>query len=190
MRATRPILPLLAAVLFLPAPALAQGGAGRAGAAPETTQANPALQRRARIQREIRMAFTRAVRNQVGLSDDQMRRLAPINQKYVRQRQGLAREEQATRQLLRAELMKPQPDQDTVARYLAQLQTFPRQRLDLNDAEDRELGSIMTPVQLARFRALQERVQRQLNMMRGARGGRGGPGENPGRGFPGADRMR
>ena len=180
MRATRSTLPLLAAVLLLPSPALEQGGAGRAGAAQETTQANPMAQRRARIQREIRMAFTRAVRNQVGLSDDQMRKLAPINQKYVRERQGLARAEQETRLLLRAELMKPQPDQDTVARYLAQLQAFPRQRLDLNDAEDRELGTIMTPVQLARFRALQERVQRQLNMMRGRRGGGGGGGGGPG----------
>jgi hypothetical protein len=140
------------------------GGAGRA------MQDNPMQARRARIQREIRRAFTRAVRNQVGLTDDQMRRLAPINQEYVRQRQEVARQERDTRIALRAELAKEKPDQDKVSQYLQQLQEFPRQRLDINDAEDKQLAGIMTPVQVARFRALEERVQRQLNMMRGRRG--------------------
>jgi hypothetical protein len=181
MRAMRRTVMLLG-LFVVPASASAQRAAQRRMTAGESArggergmQENPMQARRARIQREIRMAFTRAVRNQVGLSDDQMRKLAPINQKYVRERQEIARQERDTRLELRAELMKAQPNQDTVSAYLARLQAFPRQRLDLNDAEARELGGIMTPVQLAKFRALEERVQRQLNMMRG--GGRGARGE-------------
>ena len=183
MRAMRMTVMILAGLLVVPASARAQRAAQRpmtvgesARGAGRGMEGNPMQARRARIQREIRMAFTRAVRNQVGLSDDQMRKLAPINQKYVRERQEIARQERDTRLELRAELTKTQPNQDTVAAYLTRLQAFPRQRLDLNDAETRELGGIMTPVQLAKFRALEERVQRQLNMMRGGgRGGRGGP---------------
>ncbi len=121
---------------------------------------------RLRLQRQIRQAFTRAVRRQVGLSNEQMRQLAPINRKYAGERQSLAREETETRIALRDELAKAKPNQDSVAKLSDRLQAIPRQRLDLNDAEDKELGGIMTPVQQARFRALQERVQRQLNMMR------------------------
>lgn len=126
---------------------------------------------RMRMQRRIRQAFTRAVRNQVGLSDEQMRQLAPINRKYVGERQALEHEERATRMALRDELGKAQPNQDSVAKLSEKLQAFPRQRLDLNDAEGKDLGGIMTPVQVARFRALQERVQRQLNAMRPPAGG-------------------
>ena len=183
MRAMRMTVMILAGLLVVPASARSQRAAQRpmtvgesARGAGRGMEGNPMQARRDRIQSEIRMAFTRAVRNQVGLSDDQMRELAPINQKYVRERQEIARQERDTRLELRAELTKTQPNQDTVAAYLTRLQAFPRQRLDLNDAETRELGGIMTPVQLAKFRALEERVQRQLNMMRGGgRGGRGGP---------------
>lgn len=136
---------------------------------------------RARLMGQIRRAFTRAVRNQVGLSNEQLRKLAPINRKYVQERQALARRERGIRGGLRDELSMAHPDQGKVAGYTAQLQAIARQQLDLNIAEERELGGIMTPVQVARFRALQERIQRQMNMMRplmmgdSARGGRRGP---------------
>jgi hypothetical protein len=125
--------------------------------------------------RQIRQSFTRAVRTQVGLNDDQMRKLAPINAKFSRQRQALSQEERAARVSLRDELDKQNPDEAKVAQLSDQLQLYPRKRLDLNDAEDKELSAIMTPVQLARYRALQERVQRQLNMMRPPMGPGGPP---------------
>lgn len=151
------------------------GGGQRAGMMRGMQERGQAGAERMRLQRQIRQAFTRAVRVQVGLSEEQMRQLAPINRKYVGERQALAREETETRMALRAELAKPQPNQDSVAKLSDRLQAIPRQRLDLNDAEDKELTGIMTPVQLAKYRALQERVQRQLNMMRAAMRGGGAP---------------
>jgi Spy/CpxP family protein refolding chaperone len=130
---------------------------------------------RARYLRQIRQAFTRAVRDQVGLSDEQMQKLAPINQKYQRERQGFAQQERAARMALRDELSKPAPDEAKVAQLSDELQQYPRKRLDANDAEDKELAGIMTPVQLAKYRALQERVQRQLNDMRPPMGGNARP---------------
>ncbi|HUX35273.1 MAG TPA: hypothetical protein VMV51_15470 [Gemmatimonadaceae bacterium] len=167
-----------ALALALPARGAAQGTASadsaRAGQVPPGGAGGSP---RMRLQRQIRQEFTRAVRTQVGLTDDQMRKLAPINQQYVAQRQALARQERDARMALRAELVKEEPDQAKVADYSAQLQAIPHKRLDLNDAEARELSTIMTPVQLAKFRALEERVQRQMNAMRGRRGdGMGPPG--------------
>jgi len=170
--------------LALPARGVAQGG-GKADSARATQMppGGPGGSPRMRLQRQIRQEFTRAVRTQVGLTDDQMRKLAPINQKYVAQRQALARQERDARLSLRAELMKEEPDQARVADYSAQLQEIPHKRLDMNDAEARELSTIMTPVQLAKFRALEERVQRQMNAMRRPWGDGMGPpdGGGPGR---------
>ncbi len=137
---------------------------------------------RARIQRMIRQAFTHAVRTQVGLSDDQMRKLAPINRRFVQQRQALGAQERQTRMGLRDELAKSEPDQAKVQQYLDQMDGFQRQRLDLTDAEGKALGGIMTPVQLAKYRALQEKVQRQLTMMRHAAGDSARPVLPPGGG--------
>jgi Spy/CpxP family protein refolding chaperone len=81
---------------------------------------------RAQLQRRIRQAFTRLVRTQVGLSDDQMHQLAPINQKFVRERRQVAQQERELREQLRAELAKPSPDQAKVAEYSDKLQQFPR----------------------------------------------------------------
>lgn len=184
MRSVHTSMVIVAALtLALPARGSAQGGGGAdTGRAMQMPPGGPGGSPRMRLQRQIRQEFTRAVRTQVGLTDDQMRKLAPINQKYVGQRQALARQERDTRMALRAELMKEEPDQAKVADYSAQLQEIPHKRLDMNDAEARELSTIMTPVQLAKFRALEERVQRQMNEMRGRRGEGMGPPDGAGPG--------
>ncbi|HET7631096.1 MAG TPA: hypothetical protein VFK16_02140 [Gemmatimonadaceae bacterium] len=148
--------------------------AGRAGAlgAQRAGQGGRAMDREEMRQR-ITRAYTHAVRTRVGLSDDQMHKLAPINRKFVQQRMKLAEDERGVRLQLRDALASPSPDPKAVAGYSAQLQDIAHQRLALTDAEEKELAGIMTPVQLARFRALQERVQRQLEAMREREGGGG-----------------
>jgi hypothetical protein len=179
VRAGIALLTLLA--LGVPAVAGAQGDSGRhgrqGGGVMRARQGRGALNgpERMRLQRQIRQAFTRAVRDQVGLSNDQMRQLAPINRKYVAQRQELALEERATTIALREQLLAAKPDQDSVAKLSDRLQGFKQRQLDVNAAEAQELGQIMTPVQLARYRALQARVQRQLDMMRPQLGGERAP---------------
>jgi hypothetical protein len=61
-----------------------------------------------------------------------------------------------------------------------------RRRLELATEEQRELAAIMTPVQRARYLALQETVRRRADEMRRRRGGgaqRGGR-RGPGNGTP------
>ncbi|MHB1862340.1 MAG: hypothetical protein ACYCVL_05155 [Gemmatimonadaceae bacterium] len=180
---------MAAVIMAVPGRAQGQGAAQRDVNAHQQPARPPRMGRmgqmspeRARIQRMIRQAFTRAVRIQVGLSDDQMRKLAPINRRFVQQRQALGAQERETRMGLRAELAKAEPDQAKVQQYLDQMDGFQHQRLDLTDAEGKELGGIMTPVQLAKYRALQEKVQRQLTMMRHAAGDSARPVLPPGGG--------
>lgn len=124
---------------------------------------------RARLEGEIRRGFARAVRERVGLSEDQMRRLAPLTQKHEQQRRALQQEERRTRVALQLELRGGQPDTANVARLLDALLQVQRRRLALVEAEHRDLATVMTPVQRARYLALQEQVRRRMEQMRQGR---------------------
>lgn len=156
--------------------------AGMSTAAAAQTAAPQSADSRTAAQVRVRERVTRLLRERVGLSDDQMRRLAPVNQRYDARRQTLFREERALRQALRRELSAQTADQSRVSSQIDQLFAVQRRRLDLAAEEQRELASIMTPVQRARYLALQETVRRRTDEMRRrrgggpARGGRRGPG--------------
>ncbi|HET9453945.1 MAG TPA: hypothetical protein VFO66_06665 [Gemmatimonadaceae bacterium] len=125
---------------------------------------------RARLEGEIRRGFARAVRQRVGLTDDQMRRLAPLTQKHETQRRQLQADERRARVALQTELRAPSPDSAVVARQLDSLLAVHRRRLQLTEAEHRELATVMSPVQRARYFALQEQFRRRVEQMR-----QGGP---------------
>lgn len=130
----------------------------------------PQQAERARLEGEIRRGFARAVRQRVGLTDDQMRRLAPLTQKHETQRRQLQADERRARVALQTELRAPSPDSAVVARQLDSLLAVHRRRLQLTEAEHRELATVMTPVQRARYFALQEQFRRRVEQMR-----QGGP---------------
>jgi Spy/CpxP family protein refolding chaperone len=118
----------------------------------------------------------RLLRERVGLNDEQMRRLAPVNQRFDARRQALFREERELRQALRRELSGQTADQGRVSSQIDQLFALQRRRLDLAAEEQRELASFMTPAQRARYLALQETLRRRAEEMRRRRGGGGRAG--------------
>lgn len=129
----------------------------------------PQQAERARLEGEIRRGFARAVRQRVGLTDDQMRRLAPLTQKYEQQRRRLQADERRARVALQAALRAPSPDSAVVGRQLDSLLAVQRRRMLMTEAEHRELATVMTPVQRARYFALQEQVRRRVEQMRQGR---------------------
>jgi periplasmic protein CpxP/Spy len=122
---------------------------------------------RARLEMEVRRNFARIVRQQVGLNDDQMRRLAPITQRYEQQRRQLQMQERDARVGLRQLVLGPQTaDSAQVERLLQQLIGVQKRRVELLESEHRELAAFMSPMQRAKYAALQERIRRQLEQMR------------------------
>ena len=158
----------LIAVMALLLAASRSEAANAQAAVPERPGAQAAAQDR------VRQRIARLLRERVGLSDDQLRRLGPISQRFDVRRQALFREERDARQALRRELSVESADQNRVSAQLDQLFVIQRRRLDLAAEEQRELAAFMTPVQRARYLALQEHVRRRANEMRRRRGG--GPG--------------
>ena len=102
----------------------------------------------------------------VGLTDEQMNRLAPIHQRFEAQRRNITRQERETRLSLRDALRdSTQANQSQVSGYLDRLVELQHQRSDLLDQEQKELAQFMTPVQRARYTALQEQVRRRIEQL-------------------------
>jgi hypothetical protein len=122
---------------------------------------------RARLEMEVRRNFARMVRKQVGLNDDQMRRLVPVTQRYEQQRRQLQMQERGARERLRQLVLGSQTaDSTQVDRLLQSLIDVQKRRVDLLEAEHRELATFMSPIQRAKYGAIQEQIRRRLEQMR------------------------
>jgi len=118
------------------------------------------------MERDVRQAMWRATKQRVGLSDAQMDRLGAVARELEPRRQALVRREREARRQLRQELASAQPDQERTARYLGELLAVQRSRVDLMGDEQRQLAEFMTPVQRARYFAMQEQFRRRLEQLR------------------------
>ncbi len=136
-------------------------GRGRPGPGPQ----------RAQLEQRARQAYGRVLRERVGLTPEQVRQLGAANQRLAAPRQQLMRDERAARQALVQQVrLDSAADQGKVSALLAQLDAIQRRRLELIEQEDRALAEFMSPLQRAKYRALQELVRRRMEPAR-----RGGP---------------
>ena len=132
---------------------------------------------RGELEAELRRGFARVVRQRVGLSDDQMRRLGPITQKHATERARIQLDEREARMEL-GRILRDTVAADTtrIVSLMAKLLDVQKRRVQLMEQEQRDLATIMTPVQRARFLGLQEQLRRQMEERRRGRGeGFGGP---------------
>jgi Spy/CpxP family protein refolding chaperone len=155
------------AVLLAGTPAGAQPPGGRDRVSERVLGARPGADR-----------LAQAVRERLGLNDEQTRRLRDVTGRHAVERQRLLREERTLRRDLRGELARGQDaQQERVGRMLDVLVGLQRRRAELLVAEQRALAEFLTPVQRAEFLALQERAFRAAQQLRAQRDGR--PGERP-----------
>jgi len=122
---------------------------------------------RAELEMQVRRNFGRIVRQGVGLSDVQMRRLVPVTQRYEQQRRQLQIQERDARTSLRAIVGGGQSgDSAQVSQLLQALIDVQKRRVQILEAEQRDLAMFMTPMQRARFMAAQEQFRRRVEQMR------------------------
>lgn len=123
--------------------------------------------RRAQMEQQLRRSLWQIAKERVGFSDEQMVKLEQTSRRYDERRRALAIEERAQRVALRQELQSDaKADQDRVSKALDRLHQLQRDRVDLQIEEQREFATFMTPVQRARYAALQEQVRRRVDALR------------------------
>lgn len=185
MRHTR-MLSFALVLLAAAGPAMAQQG-GAVAAPPLPPRQGPPAGARDSIETRLRERMAQVIQRQVGLSDDQMRRLRGTTQRFEGQRRDLLARERQVRLALRDELQAGDSTrQPQVARLLDQMLQIQRQRLEVLEAEQKELATFMTPIQRAKYFGLEEQVRRRMEEMRdqGARQGPGAGMRRPGAALP------
>lgn len=140
-----------------PPPAARQDVADTFAATPE----------RARLEAQLRQRMGQVVRRQLQLTDAQFRQLTAVNRRYDERRKQLLQQERGIRMALRGELLRgAQADQKHVSELLDDLMRLQQDRLDLLRQEQHDLSTFLTPVQRARYAALEEQMRRRINEFR------------------------
>lgn len=132
------------------------------------------------LERQVRQALARVVRQRLSLNDQQMQSLSRVDDKYDVQRRTLLRDERGARQGLKAAMAASPATGDSAARqariaqYIDQLTQAKRRTADLVTGEQQELSSFLTPLQRAQYLVLKENVTaRVLQFQQSTGGGRG-----------------
>jgi len=156
--------------------------------------ADTAARNRAQLEQQVRQRLGNALRQQLALSDEQMRKIQETNQKYEPKRRLLNEQERDIRMSLRDELIGGDSSrQGQVNDLMDRMLKVQQQRLDLLEQEQKDLSGFLTPMQRAQYFGMEERVRQQMQAMR-QQGGRAGmpgmqqPGMQPGMGQPGMGR--
>jgi len=111
----------------------------------------------------------------IGLSDAQMAQLEQSNARFGPQLNQLAAQEREARRQLRLEMTSPgEPNQQHVSDLLDRALQLQKQRIAIVEAEQKDLARFMTPVQRARYIALQQQFRRRAQELAGQNGAQRG----------------
>jgi Spy/CpxP family protein refolding chaperone len=161
------LVPVALAVAALPVATQRTLAQEAAGGGPPSRQDAGERMRRQQLEQQLRQNFWRISKQRIGFTDDQMQRLEETTRRFDVRRRALFQDERAQREILRAEILADtRADQGRVSTALDRLLQLQRQRVDLLGEEQRELATFMTPIQRAKFGALQEQVRRRVEALR------------------------
>ncbi len=135
------------------------------------------------IDHQVQRQIGAIMKQRLELTDEQLRQLEAVTVKLEPERRAVRAEEFRLRMELRTQLMAGDSvSSEKVAELLDRMPKVERRRIDLMEAEQRELAQFLTPVQRARYVALQEQIRRNMDDIRDRRPG-GAPGRpsTPGR---------
>ena len=129
------------------------------GAGAQPARAN--LQQRPALEQALRQRMATVTRQRLGLTDQQMTQLEQSNSRFGPQLMQLIASERETRRQLRLELTSPTPNQQHVSTLIDQTLSLQKQRVSIVEAEQKDLARFMTPVQRAKYVALQAAFRRR-----------------------------
>ncbi|MDQ8164248.1 MAG: hypothetical protein P3A28_00630 [Gemmatimonadota bacterium] len=168
-------LALVTAPVVMEAQVRNPGGRGgrRGGLVGQPQDSTP--RNRAMLEGEIRQRMARQMQTRLGLSEAQMTKVREINARYADRRQTVMQQERDVRMSLRDEMITADSSrQQAVADLLDRMLRVQRQRLEIQEQEQRDLATVLTPFQRATYMGFEEQVRQRIEQMR-QQGGRMGP---------------
>lgn len=152
------------------------GARGRGGRAQQQAPGGRPLDARP-MERRVQQVIARTVRRQLSLDDGKMRQLQRTTTKFEDERRLLLRDERDARQTLRRAIEdSTATDQARIEQAMGKMIQIQRRRVDILEAEQKDLAAFLTPRQRAQYFALRERITRRLmELEQNGQGRRGGP---------------
>ncbi len=145
-----------------------------------TAQAQPVTAQqgnRAALEQRFRERTAKLAQQRLGLTDAQLARLEQTNARFAPQLRQLAAQERDIRGQLRQEMMAGNSaNQQHVSDLLDASIRLQKQRIAIVESEQKDLAAFLTPVQRARYIALQTQFRKRAEELRGP-----GPGRFQGR---------
>lgn len=140
-------------------------------ALPATAQDRPQSPRdaaqRDSLEQRVRQRMAMMLRTQLGMNDEQIRRFQATNRRFEAQRVGLFNQEREVRGELRGLIEGGDTTQyQRIGTLLDRTIQLQRQRIDLQEAEQKELATFLNPVQRARLYGIEEQLRRRMESMR------------------------
>ena len=126
------------------------------------------------LEQQFRERVARLAQKRIGLNDGQMTQLEQSNARFGPQLNNVAAQERETRRQLRIEMTSTAPNQQRVSDLLDKALQLQKQRIAIVEAEQKDLARFMTPVQRARYIALQQQFRKRAQELAGQNGRRGG----------------
>jgi protein CpxP len=124
------------------------------------------------LEQQFRERVAQLTKNRVGLTDAQMAQLEQSNARFAPQLSQVATQERETRRQLRQEMTSGgQANQQKVSDLLDASMRLQKQRIAIVESEQKELALFMTPVQRARYIALQQQFRRRAQELDRQNGG-------------------
>jgi len=134
------------------------------------------------LEQQFRARVAKLAQERIGLTDAQMAQLQQSNARFAPQLNQVAVQERETRQQLRLEMTSgDRANQQHVSELLDGSLQLQKQRIAIVEAEQKDLARFMTPVQRARYIALQQQIRRRAQELAGKGAERRGMGLGGGR---------
>lgn len=122
----------------------------------------PASPDRAALEQQFRERSAKLAQQRLGLTNTQLAQLEESNARFAPQHNQLAVQERDTRRQLRVEMTSgSQANQQHVSDLLDNSVRLQKQRIALVEAEQKDLARFLTPVQRARYIALQAQFRKR-----------------------------
>ncbi|MBX9928402.1 MAG: hypothetical protein K2X99_05745 [Gemmatimonadaceae bacterium] len=135
------------------------------------------------LEQNIRERLGKALVQQLGLTSDQATKLQETNKRYDEKRRLLVDQERDIRMALRDLLIAGDKKDARTNEMLDRMLKVQRQRVDLQEQEQKELSGFLSADQRLRYIAVQDQMQRRMQQFREQqmqRAGGGRPGQLPG----------
>jgi protein CpxP len=133
---------------------------------------------RAALEQQFRERTARLTKQRLGLTDAQLDRLEKTNARFAPQLRQLVMQEREIRRQLRQEMTAGNSaNQQHVSDLLDGALRVQKQRISIVESEQKELAAFLTPVQRARYIALQAQFRKRAEELSG-QGGRPNQGRN------------